>query len=249
MATDASPTPSMLTGVKLFVQLFHGGREVISCAPRSVVVSASAIPSHRYHTEPRALTTSDVRDLISSYGHCAAVAAEAGIDGIEITAAHGYLFEQFFNSAYNTRDDEYAEPACVLLDVIDAVRQAAPRLALGVRRSGDSEVAQSVVPRLGGVIDYVHVTTGNSATFDGCVGIVPPLPTPRNVIENFTAPFRIEVPLDRHSPGCRSCLRQRDGPERHRGRHRDEPRPDHRSRHAEQGQGGPRRRDPALHRL
>ena len=182
-------------GVKLFVQLFHGGREVISSAPRSVVVSASAIPSHRYHTEPRALTTSDVRDLISSYGHCAAVAAEAGIDGIEITAAHGYLFEQFFNSAYNTRDDEYAEPARALLDVIDAVRQAAPRLALGVRLSGDSEAAQSVVPRLGGVIDYVHVTTGNSATFDGCVGIVPPLPTPRNVIENFTAPFRIEVPL------------------------------------------------------
>ena len=179
----------------MFVQLFHGGREVISSAPRPVVVAASAIPSHRYHTEPRALTTSDVRDLISSYGHCAAVAAEAGIDGIEITAAHGYLFEQFFNSAYNARDDEYAEPARALLDVVDAIRQAAPQVALGVRLSGDSEAAQSVVPRLGGVVDYVHVTTGNSATFDGCVGIVPPLPTPRNVIENFTAPFRVGVPL------------------------------------------------------
>ena len=182
-------------GAKLFVQLFHGGREVISSAPRPVVVSASAIPSHRYHTEPRALTTSDVRDLISSYGRCAAIAAEAGIDGIEITAAHGYLFEQFFNSTYNTRDDEYAEPARALLDVVEAIRQAAPRLALGVRLSGDSEAAQAVVPRLGGIIDYVHVTTGNSATFDGCVGIVPPLPTPRNIVENFTAPFRIGVPL------------------------------------------------------
>jgi 2,4-dienoyl-CoA reductase-like NADH-dependent reductase (Old Yellow Enzyme family)/thioredoxin reductase len=182
-------------GAQLFVQLFHGGREVISSAPRPVVVAASAIPSHRYHTEPRALTTSDVRDLISSYGRCAAIAAEAGIDGIEITAAHGYLFEQFFNSTYNTRDDEYAEPARALLDVVEAIRQAAPRLALGVRLSGDSEAAQAAVPRLAGVIDYVHVTTGNSATFDGCVGIVPPLPTPRNIVENFTAPFRIGVPL------------------------------------------------------
>ena len=118
-------------GAKLFVQLFHGGREVISSAPRPVVVSASAIPSHRYHTEPRALTTSDVRDLVSSYGRCAAVAAEAGIDGIEITAAHGYLFEQFFNSTYNTRDDEYAEPARALLDVVQAIRQAAPGSRLG----------------------------------------------------------------------------------------------------------------------
>jgi 2,4-dienoyl-CoA reductase-like NADH-dependent reductase (Old Yellow Enzyme family)/thioredoxin reductase len=182
-------------GAQLFVQLFHGGREVISSAPRPVVVAASAIPSHRYHTEPRALTTSDVRDLISSYGRCAAIAAEAGIDGIEITAAHGYLFEQFFNSTYNTRDDEYAEPARALLDVVEAIRQAAPRLALGVRLSGDSEAAQAAVPRLAGVIDYVHVTTGNSATVDGCVGIVPPLPTPRNIVENFTAPFRIGVPL------------------------------------------------------
>ena len=42
-------------GTKLFVQLFHGGREVIATAPRPVIVSASALPSHRYHTEPRAL--------------------------------------------------------------------------------------------------------------------------------------------------------------------------------------------------
>jgi 2,4-dienoyl-CoA reductase-like NADH-dependent reductase (Old Yellow Enzyme family)/thioredoxin reductase len=182
-------------GAKLFVQLFHGGREVISSAPRPVVVSSSAIPSHRYHTEPRALSTSDVRELIAAYGECAAVAMQGGIDGVEITAAHGYLFEQFANPAYNTRTDEYADPSRALLDVIDAVRSAAPELALGVRLSGDSEAAQNVVGALAGVIDYVHVTTGNSATFDGCVGIVPPLPTQRNVVEQFVGPFRIGVPL------------------------------------------------------
>jgi NADPH-dependent 2,4-dienoyl-CoA reductase/sulfur reductase-like enzyme len=79
--------------------------------------------------------------------------------------------------------------------VIDAVRQAAPELALGVRLSGDSEAARALVGSLGGVVDYVHVTTGNSSTFDGCVGIVPPPPTPRNVVEGFTEPFRIGVPL------------------------------------------------------
>ena len=78
-------------GAKLFVQLFHGGREVIASSPKPVVVSSSAMPSHRYHTEPRALRTDEVEDLIAAYARCAEVAPAAGLDGIEITAAHGYL--------------------------------------------------------------------------------------------------------------------------------------------------------------
>lgn len=182
-------------GAKLFVQLFHGGREIISSAPRPVVVSSSAIPSHRYHTEPRALTTADVHELIAGYGRCAVVAAEGGIDGIEISAAQGYLLEQFMNPAYNSRNDQYAEPARIILEVLETVRQAAPDLALGVRLSGDSDAAREFTRSLTGMVDYVHVTTGNSSTFDGCVGIVPPLPTPRNVVERFVEPFRIGVPL------------------------------------------------------
>ena len=57
-------------GTKLFVQLFHGGREVIAAAPRPVVVSSSALPSHRYHTEPRALRTDEVEDIVAAYGRC-----------------------------------------------------------------------------------------------------------------------------------------------------------------------------------
>ena len=182
-------------GAKLFVQLFHGGREVISSAPRPVVVSASAIPSHRYHTEPRALAATDVREIVAAYGQCAEIAAEAGIDGIEVTAAHGYLFEQFFNPAYNARSDEYAEPARALIEVLESVRAAAPGLALGVRLSGDSQAARDVVGAIAGNVDYIHVTTGNSATFDGCVGIVPPLPTPRNMVASLTDEFKIGVPL------------------------------------------------------
>jgi 2,4-dienoyl-CoA reductase-like NADH-dependent reductase (Old Yellow Enzyme family)/thioredoxin reductase len=182
-------------GTKLFVQLFHGGREVISSAPRPVAVSSSAIPSLRFHTEPGVLSTDDVRELIASYARSAAIAAEAGLDGIEISAAHSYLLEQFFNPAYNLRDDEYGEPTRAILDVVAAARQAAPALALGVRLSGDSEAARAIVGQLANVVDYVHVTTGNSATFDGSVGIVPPPPIPRNVVGTFTEAFRVGVPL------------------------------------------------------
>ena len=182
-------------GTKLFVQLFHGGREVIASAPRPVAVSSSAIPSVRFHTEPGALTTDEVRALIASYAKCAAVATEAGLDGIEISAAHSYLLEQFFNPAYNLREDEYREPTRALLEVIAGVRGAAPGLAVGVRLSGDSAAARGIVGHLADVVDYVHVTTGNSSTFDGSVGIVPPPPLPRNVVEPLTADFRVGPPI------------------------------------------------------
>lgn len=182
-------------GTRLFVQLFHGGRELLASAPRPVAVSSSALPSHRYHSEPRALRTSEVEETIRAYGRCAALAAEAGLDGIEITAAHGYLAEQFFNADWNRRSDRYRDGSRFVIEALEAVRAAAPGLALGVRLSADSPPAQAVVGELAGLVDYVHIAIGNSATFDGCVNIVPPPTVPRNAIADLAGLFRVGKPL------------------------------------------------------
>ncbi len=115
---------------------------MIASAPKPVISSSSALPSHRYHTEPRALRTHEVEQMVAAYGRCAEVAAQAGIDGIEFTAAHGYLGQQFFDPHMNQRNDRYAEGERFVLEVIDAIRSAAPDLALGVRLSADSPVAR-----------------------------------------------------------------------------------------------------------
>src|ERR1700728_2027321 len=99
----------------LFVQLFHGGREQIASAPRAPAVSSSALPSARFHTEPRALRADEIVELVASYGRCATLAAAAGLDGIEVTAAHGYLGEQFFRPEYNLRSDRYGSPARIFV--------------------------------------------------------------------------------------------------------------------------------------
>jgi 2,4-dienoyl-CoA reductase-like NADH-dependent reductase (Old Yellow Enzyme family)/thioredoxin reductase len=182
-------------GTKLFVQLFHGGRELIATSPRPPSVSASALPSHRFHTEPRALSTVEVQELVAGYGRCAGLAAEAGLDGIEVTAAHGYLGEQFFAPEYNLRTDQYQEPARFITEVLEAVRASAPDLALGVRLSADSEPARAIAPALAPLVDVIHVAVGNSSTFDGCTGIVPPPPMPRNLVAPLTDPFRLGPPL------------------------------------------------------
>ncbi len=132
---------------------------------------------------------------MAAYGRCASLAAEAELDGIEVTAAHGYLGEQFFAPEYNLRDDRYAEPARFITEVLQAVRAAAPDLALGLRLSADSVAARAVAPRLAPLVDYIHVAVGNSATFDGCSGIAPPPPAPRNLIADFTEPFKLGPPL------------------------------------------------------
>jgi 2,4-dienoyl-CoA reductase-like NADH-dependent reductase (Old Yellow Enzyme family)/NADPH-dependent 2,4-dienoyl-CoA reductase/sulfur reductase-like enzyme len=182
-------------GTKLFVQLFHGGREVISSAPRAEVVSASARPSQRVQTEPRALRTAEVEELVASYGRCAGIAAAAGLDGIEVTGAHGYLLEQFFDPELNDRDDRYGDPAALVTEVLAAVRAAAPGLALGIRLSADSEAARAIAPRLAGTVDYVHLAIGHSATFVRSTGIAPPPPTPRNAVAGLTGPFKLGVPV------------------------------------------------------
>ena len=182
-------------GTRLFVQLFHGGRELLTSAPRPVAVSSSALPSHRYHSEPRALRTREIEETIHAYGRCAALAAEGGIDGIEISAAHGYLAEQFFNPDWNRRTDRYRDGTRFIREALEAVREAAPGLALGVRLSADSPSAQAAVRDLSGLVDYVHIAIGNSATFDGCVNIVPPPTVPRNEIAGLAGPFRVGPPL------------------------------------------------------
>jgi 2,4-dienoyl-CoA reductase-like NADH-dependent reductase (Old Yellow Enzyme family) len=182
-------------GCRLFVQLFHGGREQIASAPRPPAVSSSALPSARFHTEPRALRTDEVVELVASYGRCASLAAAAGLDGIEVTAAHGYLGEQFFRPEYNLRDDRYGSPERFVVEVLETVRAAAPGLALGVRLSADSEAARAIAPVLAPLVDYVHLAVGNSATFDGCAGIAPPPPTAQDLIGELTEPFKLGRPL------------------------------------------------------
>jgi 2,4-dienoyl-CoA reductase-like NADH-dependent reductase (Old Yellow Enzyme family)/thioredoxin reductase len=182
-------------GTKLFVQLFHGGRELIANPPRPPAVAPSAIPSQRFHVEPRALGAGEIEEIVAGYARSAELAAEGGLDGIELSAAHNYLFAQFFTPGLNLREDEWAAGPQLLVAVVEAVRKAAPELALGVRFSADSEAAVGVAPELAGLVDYLSIALGDSSTYRGSTGIVPPPPVEEGAIAGFAAPFRVGPPL------------------------------------------------------
>jgi 2,4-dienoyl-CoA reductase-like NADH-dependent reductase (Old Yellow Enzyme family)/thioredoxin reductase len=182
-------------GTRLFVQLFHGGREVIASQPRPAAVAPSAIPSQRFHVEPRALSAAEIEDIVAGYVRSAQLAAESGLDGIELSAAHNYFFAQFFTPGINRREDEWAAGPRLLVEAIEAVRAAAPGLALGVRLSADSEAAVSVAPEVAASVDYISIALGESSTYHGSTGIVPPPPFEANAIAEYAAPFRLGPPL------------------------------------------------------
>jgi 2,4-dienoyl-CoA reductase-like NADH-dependent reductase (Old Yellow Enzyme family)/thioredoxin reductase len=181
-------------GTSLFVQLFHGGREQIMAPPRQPAVAPSAVPTPRFHVEPRALEAHEIEAIIAGYGKGAAIAAAAGLDGVEISAAHNYLIAEFFSPETNHRSDEWADGAHFLQAVLGSVRDAAPQLALGVRVSADAAVTGAIVEQLTGRADYVSLALGDASTLTGAVGIVPPPPVPHNAIADFADPHRPALP-------------------------------------------------------
>ncbi len=88
---------------------------------------------------PVPLDTKAIERVISEFVRAALNARKAGMDGVEIHAANGYLFDQFLNSVVNTRDDRYGGPVenrCrLLLETVDAVSEAIGAERTGVRIS------------------------------------------------------------------------------------------------------------------
>jgi 2,4-dienoyl-CoA reductase-like NADH-dependent reductase (Old Yellow Enzyme family)/thioredoxin reductase len=164
-------------GTKLFVQLFHGGREQIAGPPRPPALAPSAVPSQRFRVEPRAMTAGEIDDIVAGYATAATLAAEAGLDGVEISAAHRYLIEQFLDPTLNSREDEWRDGPRFVRAVAGAVRAAVPGLCVGMRLSADSERVVGIVDLLASLgVDYVSLALGDSSTYLGSVGIVPPPP-------------------------------------------------------------------------
>lgn len=101
--------PPRAAGCPTIVQLAHNG-------PNSVrrvddhwgpLWAPSAIPSPVYRMTPKAMDCDEIAELISAFATTAAHVQEAGGDGVEIHAAHGYLLSSFLSPFWNRRADDY----------------------------------------------------------------------------------------------------------------------------------------------
>ena len=112
---------------KYILQLSHAGRQrdipgiEIALALSS---TAKADPSHGFRCQQ--MTIADIRETVNAFAEGARRAREAGLDGVELHGANGYLITQFLSSAINDRKDEYGgsleNRARFVLDVVRAIR-------------------------------------------------------------------------------------------------------------------------------
>ena len=95
-------------GAKVFVQIHHAGRQSNSALINGKqIVAPSNVACAAVGEEPRELTTAEVKELVNKFVQTAIRCKEAGIDGVEVHGAHGYLINQFLSPEANVRNDQY----------------------------------------------------------------------------------------------------------------------------------------------
>ncbi len=123
----------------IFGQLNHRGgllrRAVLGMEP----VGPSPWRNPNTGDEVRALRRDEIAAIQKDFVESARRLQRAGYDGVELHAANGYLFQQFFTARINRRDDEYggvlANRARLLLETVARIRDALPDFTLLVRIS------------------------------------------------------------------------------------------------------------------
>lgn len=96
---------------KVFVQLSHVGRQTRRSTTGMDPVGPSAIKSNslQYPDTPKELTIDEIQEIVQKFTDGAVRAKTAGLDGVELIFAHGYLANNFLTPNSNLRTDEYGE--------------------------------------------------------------------------------------------------------------------------------------------
>jgi 2,4-dienoyl-CoA reductase (NADPH2) len=112
---------------KYILQLSHGGRQrdiPTIDAPLGLSSTAKRDPLHGFECE--AMTLSQIKETVQAFAEGARRAREAGLDGVELHGANGYLITQFLSSGINDRTDEYggvlANRARFVREIVQAIR-------------------------------------------------------------------------------------------------------------------------------
>jgi 2,4-dienoyl-CoA reductase (NADPH2) len=169
---------------RFILQLSHGGRQRdIPGFEHPKGLSSTDKPEPLNGFECERMTEDQIKETVNAFAQGARRAQQAGLDGVELHAANGYLFTQFLSSAINDRTDKYGgsveSRARFLVEVIEAIRaEVGAGFHLQVKISA-TEYNNAIVPweKPGNTIedsvevaklieqagaDAIHVSSGSS---------------------------------------------------------------------------------------
>jgi 2,4-dienoyl-CoA reductase (NADPH2) len=176
-------------------QIHHPGAER-SWDTFQPVLAPSPIDGEWPAQHPHVLTDDEVGEVVAGYVANARLIVDAGLDGVEVHAAHGYLLNRFLSPAYNQREGRYGGSSAarwrILGDILRGIREeVGPGPLVGVRLPAFEEVPgglSSAAVAMGVAscrepLDYVNLSVGNH---DGWAQGSPVLP--------YTSPWLSERP-------------------------------------------------------
>jgi 2,4-dienoyl-CoA reductase-like NADH-dependent reductase (Old Yellow Enzyme family) len=175
-------------GGRILAQLAHPG-------PTEMVGPDVLGPSRDFSEVNRQVvrpaTESELAVIVAQYAEAADRCRRGGLDGVEISMAHGLLLAAFLSPLHNHREDEYGgsfeRRLHLPLQVLDAVREAVGTdRAVGIRLGVDDLVegglrpdeAARIAAALESRVDYVSVMVGNNNRLEARVQHWPPSPAP-----------------------------------------------------------------------
>jgi 2,4-dienoyl-CoA reductase-like NADH-dependent reductase (Old Yellow Enzyme family) len=96
-------------GTPVVAQLNHPGRQTNRFVAGTPVAPSAggAVPMLGLFGRPRALSADEVEAVVAGFGTAAKLVEQAGLDGVQVHAAHGYLLAQFLSPHVNRRTDEW----------------------------------------------------------------------------------------------------------------------------------------------
>ncbi|MCT8136998.1 FAD-dependent oxidoreductase [Anaerobacillus sp. CMMVII] len=168
-------------GSKVFVQIHHAGRQSNSSLINGKqIVAPSNVACTAVGQEPRELTTVEVKELVNKFVQTAVRCKQAGIDGVEIHGAHGYLVNQFLSPEANLRTDEYGgsfeNRMRFLEEIIGGIKEnCGEDYPVSVRLSVDEFINGGIDLKLGKAIcryveklgaDGLHISCGTYDSMD-----------------------------------------------------------------------------------
>lgn len=159
-------------GTVIMMQISHRGRRANRDVSWLPTYAPSDIPEPLHKDIPHEIQPDEIPWLVAAYANAAVRLKKGGFDGLEISAAHGHLIDQFWSPISNQRTDEFGgsleNRMRFGMMVIDAVRAAVgDDFIVGIRITGDeliengltSEDMQEIALRLAatGKIDIINV--------------------------------------------------------------------------------------------
>ena len=115
-------------GTAIIAQIGHAGRQTRSAVTGMETVAPSSVRDFYWNeARPRALTEGEIEEIVASFVRAIERAREAGFDGVQLHAAHGWLLSQFLSPHTNRRKDRWGGTTENRFRIVERIFRSARR--------------------------------------------------------------------------------------------------------------------------